>query len=137
MHVIILACAERVVREVTARCCHQAPAAWMLRASTLPSSNVIHTWMDVLPCLHYVKDCTKAAPDLVFCCLADEIYTPDIVFRDPRNCFKGMQNYQLIFWSLRFHGRIFFSKLYVEVKRIWQPEDSVIKMRWTVHGIPR
>mmetsp|Transcript_5840 Transcript_5840/g.13420 ORF Transcript_5840/g.13420 Transcript_5840/m.13420 type:complete len:197 (+) Transcript_5840:138-728(+) len=48
-----------------------------------------------------------------------------------------MDNYKLLFWSLRFHGRIFFSKLYVEVKRIWQPEDSVIKMRWTVHGVPR
>jgi len=41
------------------------------------------------------------------------------------------------FWSLRFHGRIFFSKLAVDVKRVWQPEDGVIKMRWTVRGIPR
>ena len=31
--------------------------------------------------------------------------------------------------TLRFHGRIFFSKLRVEVIRIWQPEDGVIKMR--------
>lgn len=59
------------------------------------------------------------------------------MFRDPRNTVKGMKNYQLIFWSLRFHGKLFFNKLYVDVKRIWQPEDSVIKMRWTVHGIPR
>ncbi|KAG2431848.1 hypothetical protein HXX76_009341 [Chlamydomonas incerta] len=65
------------------------------------------------------------------------IYREDIVFRDPRNTVKGMKNYQLIFWSLRFHGKLFFNKLYVDVKRIWQPEDSVIKMRWTVHGIPR
>lgn len=48
-----------------------------------------------------------------------------------------MKNYQTVFWSLRFHGKIFFSKLYVDVKRIWQPEDGIIKMRWTVHGIPR
>lgn len=121
------------------------------------------------------------------------------MFKDPRNTFAGMRNYQTIFWSLRFHGRIFFSKLYVEVrgaapppallspfaawpagrllmaggraglvggwvdgwswtqgptarthnarptlapparqvKRIWQPEENVIRMRWTVHGIPR
>ncbi|GFR46738.1 hypothetical protein Agub_g8361, partial [Astrephomene gubernaculifera] len=65
------------------------------------------------------------------------IYRDDIVFRDPRNCFKGMKNYQLIFWSLRFHGKLFFRSLYVDVQRIWQPEDGVIKMRWTVHGIPR
>jgi len=65
------------------------------------------------------------------------IYREDIVFKDPRNKFDGMKNYKLIFWSLRFHGKIFFSNLYVEVKRIWQPQDDVIKMRWTVHGIPR
>lgn len=48
-----------------------------------------------------------------------------------------MKNYQLIFWSLRFHGRIFFKQLYVDVRRIWQPSDGVICMRWTVHGVPR
>jgi hypothetical protein len=48
-----------------------------------------------------------------------------------------MKNYQTIFWSLRFHGRIFFKSLYVEVRRIWQPSDGVICMRWTVHGVPR
>ncbi|KAG1674930.1 hypothetical protein FOA52_014723 [Chlamydomonas sp. UWO 241] len=66
-----------------------------------------------------------------------EIYREDIVFVDPRNTIKGKKNYRILFWSLRFHGAIFFSNLYVEVKRVWQPEDDVIKMRWTVHGIPR
>ena len=32
------------------------------------------------------------------------IYRDDVVFRDPRNCFKGLKNYKIIFWSLRFHG---------------------------------
>ena len=73
----------------------------------------------------------------VCCTNADEIYREDITFRDPRNTFEGMKNYKTIFWSLRFHGRLFFKKLYVEVKRIWQPEDGSIRMRWTVHGIPR
>eukprot|EP00879_Flechtneria_rotunda_P000506 GHRR01000610.1.p1 GENE.GHRR01000610.1~~GHRR01000610.1.p1 ORF type:complete len:344 (+),score=81.40 GHRR01000610.1:198-1229(+) len=66
-----------------------------------------------------------------------DIYREDITFKDPRNTFAGMKNYKLIFWSLRFHGRIFFKKLYVEVRRIWQPQDGLICMRWTVHGIPR
>jgi hypothetical protein len=68
---------------------------------------------------------------------ADNIYREDIVFRDPRNCFSGLQNYQTIFWSLRFHGTLFFKDLYVEVKRIWQKADDVICLRWTVHGYPR
>lgn len=68
---------------------------------------------------------------------AVDIYHEDVVFRDRRNTFSGIKNYKTIFWSLRFHGRLFFSKLYVEVKRIWQPSDNTICMRWTVHGIPR
>lgn len=48
-----------------------------------------------------------------------------------------MKNYQTIFWSLRFHGNLFFKSLYVEVKRIWQKNDDTICLRWTVHGLPR
>ena len=69
--------------------------------------------------------------------VADDIYRDDIIFRDPRNCFSGIKNYQIIFWSLRFHGRLFFKELYVEVKRIWQKDDHTIYLRWTVHGFPR
>ena len=67
----------------------------------------------------------------------DSIYRDDVTFRDPRNAFTGIKNYKTIFWSLRFHGRIFFSRLRVEVRRIWQTEDGAIRMRWTVHGVPR
>ena len=59
------------------------------------------------------------------------------MFRDPRICIEGKQRYRTVFWSLRFHGRIFFRHLYLEVRRIWQPSDGVINMRWTVHGVPR
>jgi len=78
-------------------------------------------------------------PDLFNHDLNYNIYREDIVFRDPRNKFEGLKNYRIIFWSLRFHGKLFFRKLYVEVKRVWQPTNDrqTIKMRWTVHGIPR
>ena len=59
------------------------------------------------------------------------------MFRDPSLHFKGIKNYKLIFWSLRFHGRLFFSRMFVDVLRIWQPEDHQIKMRWRVRGVPR
>jgi hypothetical protein len=59
--------------------------------------------------------------------VADEVYREDLVFRDPNIVFKGIENYKLIVWSLRFHGKLFFKKLYVEVIRIWQPEDQQIK----------
>ena len=38
-----------------------------------------------------------------------------------------MENYKLIFWSLRFHGRIFFKTVYVEIKRLWQIDDNCIR----------
>lgn len=66
-----------------------------------------------------------------------DIYREDVTFRDPRNTFHGIDNYKLIFWSLRFHGNLFFKQLYVEVKRIWQKDDDTICLRWTVHGFPR
>lgn len=75
--------------------------------------------------------------------LTYDIYRDDIIFRDPRNFFQGKKDYQTIFWSLRFHGQLFFRLLYVDVLRIWEsPENvkasgTVLKMRWTVHGVPR
>lgn len=75
--------------------------------------------------------------------LTYSIYRDDIIFRDPRNFFQGKKDYQTIFWSLRFHGQLFFRLLYVDVLRIWEsPENvkdagTILKMRWTVHGVPR
>ena len=61
----------------------------------------------------------------------------DITFHDRRNKFTGIDNYKLMFWSLRFHARMFFKVIWVEVLRIWQPSDRVIVVKWAVHGIPR
>lgn len=66
-----------------------------------------------------------------------DIYREDIVFKDPLNNFAGIENYKLIFWALRFHGRIFFKAIWVDILRIWHPAENVIMVRWTVHGIPR
>ena len=49
------------------------------------------------------------------------------MFRDPNLSFRGLKNYKLVFWSLRFHSRLFFRDASVEVLRIWQPEDHQIK----------
>eukprot|EP00243_Klebsormidium_subtile_P001703 TRINITY_DN13155_c0_g1_i1.p1 TRINITY_DN13155_c0_g1~~TRINITY_DN13155_c0_g1_i1.p1 ORF type:complete len:377 (-),score=70.53 TRINITY_DN13155_c0_g1_i1:260-1390(-) len=65
------------------------------------------------------------------------IYREDIVFRDRVNTFHGLDNYKLIFWALRFHGKIFFKAIWVDIQRIWQPTDKVIMVRWTVRGVPR
>jgi hypothetical protein len=66
-----------------------------------------------------------------------DIYREDIVFKDPNLSFKGLKNYKLIIWSIKFHGRLFFKRIFIDVTRIWQPDDSQIKMRWRVHAYPR
>ncbi|XP_011622819.2 uncharacterized protein LOC18432735 isoform X1 [Amborella trichopoda] len=65
------------------------------------------------------------------------IYRDDIVFKDRLNTFGGIDNYKLIFRALRFYGRIFFKALWIDLHTVWQPVESTIMIRWTVHGIPR
>ncbi|XP_076903489.1 uncharacterized protein LOC143558553 [Bidens hawaiensis] len=76
-------------------------------------------------------------PDLFYKDLTFDIYTDDIVFKDPLNTFYGIQNYKTIFSALRLSGRIFFKALWVEVINVWQPVETIIMIRWAVHGISR
>ncbi|XP_020575739.1 uncharacterized protein LOC110021542 [Phalaenopsis equestris] len=66
-----------------------------------------------------------------------DIYREDITFIDPLSTFQGMGNYRLIFWALRFHGRILFREIRVEVFRVWQPSENSIWIRWEMQGVPR
>ncbi|KAK4266923.1 hypothetical protein QN277_023781 [Acacia crassicarpa] len=76
-------------------------------------------------------------PELFFREPSFDIYRDDIVFKYPLNTFMGIENYKSIFWALRFHGRIFFKALWVDIISVWQPVESTIMVRWTIHGIPR
>ncbi|KAL3695832.1 hypothetical protein R1sor_009908 [Riccia sorocarpa] len=84
-----------------------------------------------------IRTLREELPNLFYKRLNFDIYRDDITFRDPMNTFSGIDNYKLIFWALRFHGRIFFKALWVDINRVWQPHDKVIMVRWTVRGIPR
>ncbi|CAM8882491.1 unnamed protein product [Rhodiola kirilowii] len=66
-----------------------------------------------------------------------DIYRDDITFVDPLNTFSGIENYKLIFWALRFHGKVLFREISLEVFRIWQPAENVILIRWNLKGVPR
>lgn len=66
-----------------------------------------------------------------------KFHRDDIVFKDPMNTFTGIDNYKSVLWALRFHGRIFFRALCVDIVSVWQPTDNTLMIRWTVHGIPR
>ncbi|GER37557.1 hypothetical protein STAS_13980 [Striga asiatica] len=61
----------------------------------------------------------------------------DITFKDPLNTFSGISNYKLIFWALRFHGKILFRDISLDVLRVWQPSETIILIRWNLTGVPR
>ncbi|TKY49442.1 U2 snRNP-associated SURP motif-containing protein [Spatholobus suberectus] len=66
-----------------------------------------------------------------------DIYRDDITFMDPLNTFTGIEKYKLIFWALRFHGKILFREIALDVYRVWQPSENVILVRWNLRGVPR
>ncbi|ESQ35181.1 hypothetical protein EUTSA_v10008440mg [Eutrema salsugineum] len=66
-----------------------------------------------------------------------DIYRDDVTFVDPMNTFTGIENYKLIFWALRFHGKILFRDISLEIFRVWQPSENMILIRWNLKGVPR
>ncbi|NES02951.1 MAG: DUF2358 domain-containing protein [Okeania sp. SIO2F4] len=66
-----------------------------------------------------------------------DIYTKDIFFKDPVNTFKWKFNYRIIFWTLRFHGRLFFTELYFDLHDVQQTAEDIILANWTVRGVLR
>lgn len=73
-------------------------------------------------------------PNLFETDISYDIYTKDIYFRDPVSIFKGKFNYRIIFWTLRFHGKLFFTSLYFDLHDIKQTASDTILANWTVRG---
>ena len=86
--------------------------------------NVIATLQQDLPTL-FEKD------------ISYDIYTQDIFFQDPVNTFKGKFNYRIIYWTLRFHARLFFTKIYFDLHDVHSDSHEIIKAEWTVRGTLR
>ncbi len=90
----------------------------------LPIETVLTTLKQDLPTL-FSKD------------ISYEIYTKDIFFKDPVNTFKGKFNYRIIFWTLRFHARLFFREIAFDVHDIQLAKNKIIRVDWTVRGTLR
>jgi hypothetical protein len=90
----------------------------------LPIEQVINTLKADLPTL-FAKD------------ISYDIYTRDIYFQDPVNKFKWKFNYRIIFWTLRFHARLFFTEIYFDLHEVSQTAEDTILAKWTVRGVLR
>lgn len=66
-----------------------------------------------------------------------DIYTGDIYFKDPVNTFKWKFNYRIIFWTLRFHARLFFTEIFFDLHEVEQTASDIITANWTVRGTLR
>ncbi|MEO0535418.1 MAG: DUF2358 domain-containing protein [Cyanobacteria bacterium P01_A01_bin.123] len=63
-----------------------------------------------------------------------DIYSPDIVFKDPVNRFRGKFSYRVIFWTLRFHGKLFFTDLHFDLHQVEPADAETVLATWTVRG---
>ncbi len=66
-----------------------------------------------------------------------DIYTDDILFKDPVNKFKWKFNYRIIFWTLRFHAGLFFTDIHFDLHDLYQSNENTIFAKWTVRGTLR
>ncbi|XP_054813821.1 uncharacterized protein LOC129314402 [Prosopis cineraria] len=84
-----------------------------------------------------VRTLREDLPSLFIKDLNFDIYRDDITFMDPLSTFTGIEKYKLIFWALRFHGKMLFREIALDVHRMWQPSENEILIRWNLRGIPR
>ncbi len=66
-----------------------------------------------------------------------DIYTGDILFKDPISKFKWKFNYRIIFWTLRFHAGLFFTEIFFDLHDVYQLDENTILAKWTVRGTLR
>lgn len=84
-----------------------------------------------------VETLKKDLPTLFEQDISYEIYTKDILFQDPVSKFKRKFNYRIIFWTLRFHARLFFTEIYFDLHDVNQTARDIILANWTVKGVLR
>ena len=83
---------------------------------------------------HVVSTLKADLPHLFETDISYDIYPPDIVFVDPVNRFRGKLSYRLILWSLRFHGKLFFTALSFDLHRVDAATPNTVTATWTVQG---
>lgn len=69
--------------------------------------------------------------------IAYDIYSQDVCFTDPINTFKGKFSYRIVYWTLRFHGQLFFTHIELDLHDVEQTAPDHIEAHWTVKGILR
>lgn len=86
---------------------------------------------------HNINTLKHDLPTLFERDISYDLYTQNIYFQDPVNKFKYKFNYRIIFWTLRFHAKLFFTEIYFDVHDVHQKDEQTILATWTVRGVLR
>jgi hypothetical protein len=81
-----------------------------------------------------IKTLNHDLPTLFEKDISYDIYTKEIFFKDPVNTFRGKFNYRIIFWTLRFHARLFFTEIFFDLHDVKSIDSNTIQATWTVRG---
>jgi hypothetical protein len=92
---------------------------------------------DTLKVEGVIETLKKDLPTLFERDISYDIYTQNIFFKDPVNTFKWKLNYRIIFWTLRFHAKLFFTDIFFDVHDVYQENKETIIAKWTVRGVLR
>jgi hypothetical protein len=88
--------------------------------------------------INYMIDTLKQdLPPLFERDIAYDIYSDDICFTDPVNTFNGKLSYRIVYWTLRFHGQLFFTHIELVLHNVEQTAPDHIEADWTVQGTLR
>jgi len=85
--------------------------------------------------IQYMIDALKRdLPPLFERDIAYDIYSQDICFTDPINTFNGKLSYRIVYWTLRFHGQLFFTHIELDLHDVEQTAPDHIEAHCTVTG---
>jgi hypothetical protein len=88
--------------------------------------------------IHYmVGALERDLPSLFERDIAYDIYSQDICFTDPISTFNGKFGYRIVYWTLRFHGQLFFTHIELDLHDVKQTAPDHIEAHWTVKGTLR
>jgi Uncharacterized conserved protein (DUF2358) len=84
-----------------------------------------------------IETLNKDLPTLFEKDITYDIYSQDILFRDPVNKYKGKPSYHIVYWTLRFHARLFFTDIHFDLHSVTPNDEKTIIANWTVRGTLR
>jgi len=83
---------------------------------------------------YLIKTLEQDLPPLFERDISYDIYSQDICFTDPINTFHRKWVYRVVYWSLRFHAKLFFTHIKLDLHDVRQVAPNALEAHWMVRG---